>query len=123
VIEALAEFVRARPVLMMVTVRTGGLPDWVHRHALEPIVLQPLDDNGARALIDGLLGPAPALAALKQRVLDHTGRLPGLVCGVLSSRIGGIISPPYAAILGTLVVYPVLVAVWQRLPRPGRHSR
>jgi hypothetical protein len=31
----------------------------------------------------------------------------GLVCGVLSSRIGGMISPPYAAILGTLVVYPV----------------
>ena len=30
---------------------------------------------------------------------------------------------PYAAILGTLVVYPVLAAVWQRLPRPGRHSR
>ena len=82
VIEALAEFVRTRPVLMMVTVRTGGLPDWVHRHALEPMVLQPLDDNGARALIDGLLGRAPALAALKQRVLDHTGRLPLFVIEV-----------------------------------------
>jgi len=69
-------------VLMVVTVRTGGLPDWVHGHALEPIVLQPLDDNGARALIDGLLGPAPALAALKQRVLDHTGRLPLFVIEV-----------------------------------------
>jgi predicted ATPase len=76
VIEALAEFARTRPVLMMVTVRTGGLPDWVRRHALEPMVLQPLNDNGARELIDGLLGRAPALASLKQRVLDHTGRLP-----------------------------------------------
>jgi len=82
VIEALAEFARTRTVLMVVTVRTGGLPDWVHGHALEPIVLQPLDDNGARALIDGLLGPAPALAALKQRVLDHTGRLPLFVIEV-----------------------------------------
>jgi class 3 adenylate cyclase len=82
VIEALAEFVRTRPVLMMVTVRTGGLPDWVHRHALAPMVLQPLDDNGAHALIDELLGPAPALAALKQRVLDHTGRLPLFVIEV-----------------------------------------
>jgi class 3 adenylate cyclase len=82
VIEALAEFVRTRPVLTMVTVRTGGLPDWVHRHALERIVLQPLDDNAARALIDGLLGPAPALAAVKQRVLDHTGRLPLFVIEV-----------------------------------------
>jgi outer membrane lipoprotein SlyB len=43
----------------------------------------------------------------------------GLLCGVLSSRVGGGISPPYAAILGAAILYPVLVAVWQRLPRPG----
>jgi hypothetical protein len=29
------------------------------------------------------------------------------------------ISPPYAAILGTVILYPVLVAVWRRLPRSG----
>jgi class 3 adenylate cyclase/tetratricopeptide (TPR) repeat protein len=92
VIEALAEFARTRPVLMMVTARTGGLPDWVHRHTLEPIVLQPLDDKGARALIDGLLGPAPTLAALKQRVLDHTGRLPLFVIEVCRrlAELGGV---------------------------------
>src|SRR6202795_2814824 len=44
----------------------------------------------------------------------------GLVCGGLASRIGGMISPPYAAILGALVGYPALVAVWLRMPRPGR---
>jgi hypothetical protein len=44
----------------------------------------------------------------------------GLVCGGLAARIDGMISPPYAAILGTLVVYPALVAVWLRIPRPGR---
>jgi len=47
----------------------------------------------------------------------------GLACGVLSSRISGIISPPYAAIIGTLVAYPALVAVWRRLPRLGKRSR
>ena len=47
----------------------------------------------------------------------------GLVCGGLASRIGGMISPPYAAILRTLVVYPALVAVWRRVPRPGKRSR
>jgi hypothetical protein len=47
----------------------------------------------------------------------------GLVCGGLASRIGGVISPPYAAILGTLVVYPALVAVWRLVPRPGRRRR
>ena len=41
----------------------------------------------------------------------------GLVCGGLASRIGGMISPPFAAILGTLVVYPALVAIWSRLSR------
>jgi len=43
----------------------------------------------------------------------------GLVCGGLASRIDGVISPPYAAILGTLVVYPALTAVWRRMPQPG----
>src|SRR6266851_7277738 len=75
-------------------------------------------------------------AATKPSVLRQVGRMvwvsprhaalglaTGLVCGVLSSRIGGMISPPYAAILGPLVVYPVLAAVWQRLPRRGRPSR
>ena len=47
----------------------------------------------------------------------------GLVCGALASRIGGTILSPYAAILGTLVVYPALVAVWRRVPRPGKRSR
>src|SRR6266571_2323059 len=45
----------------------------------------------------------------------------GLICGGLAAHIGGMISPPYAAILGTLVVYPALVAVWRRMPRPEWH--
>jgi hypothetical protein len=47
----------------------------------------------------------------------------GLVCGGLASRVGGMISPPYAAILGTLVVYPALVAVWRLVPRSGRRRQ
>jgi hypothetical protein len=47
----------------------------------------------------------------------------GLVCGGLASRISGMISPPYAAILGTVVVYPALVAIWSRLPRLRRGRR
>ncbi len=47
----------------------------------------------------------------------------GLVCGGLASRIDGMISPPYAAILGAVVAYPVLVAIWSRLPRLRRRSR
>src|SRR6266853_6403548 len=47
----------------------------------------------------------------------------GLVCGGLASRIDGMISPPYAAILGTVVGYPALVAIWSRLPRLRRGRR
>ena len=47
----------------------------------------------------------------------------GLVCGSLASRIDGMISPPYAAILGTLVVYPTLIAMWRRMPQPGWRRR
>ena len=47
----------------------------------------------------------------------------GLVCGGLAARIDGMISPPYAAILGTLVVYPALVAVWRLMPRPEWRRR
>ncbi len=40
----------------------------------------------------------------------------GLTCG-------GMIAPPYAAILGTLVVYPVIVATWWHLSPPGGRGR
>ncbi len=75
-IEALAGFVPAHQILLAVTARTGGLPDWLRRHVPAPIILQPLDVTGATALIDDLLGISPGLAVLKQRILDHTGRLP-----------------------------------------------
>src|SRR5882724_3710887 len=39
----------------------------------------------------------------------------GLACGALASRIDGMVSPPYAAILGAAVFYPALLAVWRRI--------
>jgi hypothetical protein len=36
----------------------------------------------------------------------------GLACGVAASRYPTPITPPYAAILGTLVLYPIMVATW-----------
>ena len=47
----------------------------------------------------------------------------GLLCGVVASRVGGRIAPPYAAILGTIVAYPMLVVIWGRLPVPARFRR
>jgi hypothetical protein len=47
----------------------------------------------------------------------------GLACGGAASRYPDVLAPPYAAILGTLVVYPVMVAAWWRLNSPGGHRR
>jgi hypothetical protein len=42
---------------------------------------------------------------------------------IVAARYPEVISPPYAAMLGTLVVYPVMVAMWWRLHRPGGNGR
>jgi len=75
-LDALAGLAPMHRLLMVVTARPGGMPDWVHRHRPLPIALQALDEAGAMGLVDDLLGPAPELTALKRRILDHTGRLP-----------------------------------------------
>jgi hypothetical protein len=47
----------------------------------------------------------------------------GALCGALAARIGGPIFSPYAAIVGTLVGYPALLALWRRLPRWRTRAR
>lgn len=43
----------------------------------------------------------------------------GLVCGALASRTNLLVSPPYAATIGSLILYPLLVTTWQRIARFG----
>jgi hypothetical protein len=43
----------------------------------------------------------------------------GVVCGIAAAPYPAVISPPYAATLGTLFVYPATVAIWRYLHRPG----
>ena len=47
----------------------------------------------------------------------------GLACGIATAHCPMVISPPYATIIGTLVVYPAMVALWWRLHRPRKHGR
>jgi hypothetical protein len=46
----------------------------------------------------------------------------GLALGIATANYPQAISPSYAAIFGTLVLYPVMVATWH-LCRPRRRSR
>ena len=45
----------------------------------------------------------------------------GLVCGTIASHYTKIIvlAPSYAALAGTLVIYPVVVAAWRLMDRSG----
>jgi hypothetical protein len=45
----------------------------------------------------------------------------GLACGTIAARYAGAIElpPAYAAIAGTLVIYPSMVMAWWRLNSPG----
>ena len=47
----------------------------------------------------------------------------GLASGITSAHYPTVISAPYAAIIGTLVVYPVMVAIWWRLHQLGGRGR
>jgi energy-converting hydrogenase Eha subunit C len=41
----------------------------------------------------------------------------GLVCGIAARGYPDVIAPPYAAIVGTLMVYPLILMIWWRLTR------
>ena len=43
----------------------------------------------------------------------------GLACGTVVSHYPDVIEPSYAAILGTVILYPLMVAAWWRLHSPG----
>jgi hypothetical protein len=47
----------------------------------------------------------------------------GLACGIAAARYPDVISPPYATLVGTLVVYPVMVGMWWSLHRHSRNDR
>ena len=43
----------------------------------------------------------------------------GFACAVVATNYPAVIQPQYAAILGTFVLYPVMVVIWWHLHRPG----
>ena len=47
----------------------------------------------------------------------------GLASGFIAAHYPSVVSAPYAAILGTLVLYPLMVAMWWHLHRSGGRPR
>ncbi|MGE0290028.1 MAG: AAA family ATPase [Bradyrhizobium sp.] len=75
-IEALISMAAGRPILMLLTWRTEDNPGWLSKLDVQRIWLRSLDADSANALLDSLLGKEEGLAALKSRILRHTGQIP-----------------------------------------------
>jgi tetratricopeptide (TPR) repeat protein len=75
-LEAIANLTRQLPFLVLATVRTGGVPAWLEKQAPIQLSLTALDSGAGSAMLDQLLGRSPRLAALKGRILTHTGAMP-----------------------------------------------
>jgi class 3 adenylate cyclase/tetratricopeptide (TPR) repeat protein len=75
-IESLMSLAGNQPLLVLLTWRTEYTPGWLARLEVRRIWLRSLDAASANALLNGLLGDAPELAALKAHILQHTGQIP-----------------------------------------------
>ncbi|MCS3929173.1 class 3 adenylate cyclase/tetratricopeptide (TPR) repeat protein [Bradyrhizobium elkanii] len=75
-IQAILALAPQQPLLLIATVRSGGLPAWFDDACSEIVRLPALERTGGLAMLDQLLGSSAGLDGLKQRILDHTGCMP-----------------------------------------------
>ena len=75
-VEALMTLAASHRLLVLLTWRTEDTPGWLARLDVRRIWLRSLDLASANALLDGMLGDASELDALKAHILRHTGQIP-----------------------------------------------
>jgi class 3 adenylate cyclase/tetratricopeptide (TPR) repeat protein len=124
-LEALLSLADRQSLMILATVRTGGLPAWFERQSPGLVSLAPLPKAAGMALLQHLLGSDPRLDALKKRILDHTGGLPlfveevcrGLVESGVLVGVRGAFTPtsPDAALGVPLTVQGVIASRIDRL--------
>lgn len=73
---AILALVGQLPLLVLGTIRSGGVPEWFERASSIQVSLRTLDAADGLAMLDELLGSSPRLAALKRQILAHTGGMP-----------------------------------------------
>ncbi len=84
------------PCLLIFTTRPAGAPAWLERQATMRLALAPLDDSAADALLRTLLPASRATAALRARILRHTGSVPLFMEEVCKSLLDGAAPEPSA---------------------------
>lgn len=88
VMAALASL-QAPGLLVLLTSRPNGIPDWVARCNAEIAVLRSLGEDAGREMLDDILGSSANMSDLKSRVVLHTASVPLFieeVCRSLKDR-------------------------------------
>jgi len=76
VVEAFLSTANLNRILILTTSRPDFERRWLTATTIERLPLEPLDRNAACTLVEVLLGSSDELGELKNRVLQHTGRVP-----------------------------------------------
>ena len=129
VMAALASL-QTRNLLILITSRPNGIPDWVERCNAESLALRPLDESSGRAMLDAMLGLSSTTFDLKSRIIRHTANVPLFVeevcrgfkeTGILQGQWGNLALAQPVEELGIPTSIQGVIAVrLDRLPRAER---
>lgn len=75
VMAALASL-KSHSLLIILTSRPNGVPEWINRSSTENLALRPLDEVSGRAMLDSILGNSSTTSSLKSRIIRHTANVP-----------------------------------------------
>lgn len=63
-------------LLVLLTSRPLGMPEWIARCQAEIVAVRPLDDESGMAMLTDMLGPSAVNSDLKSRIVSHTAAVP-----------------------------------------------
>jgi len=117
-------------LLILITSRPNGIPDWVDRCNAERLALRPLDEGSSRTMLDAILGPSPTTSDLKSRIIRHTANVPLFVeevcrgfkeAGILEGQWGDLaLARPVEELGIPSSIQGVIAVRLDRLPRAER---
>lgn len=130
VLEAVSDSLTGVRLLLVVTCRAGGTPDWSDRHNCVPCRLDPLTPARSDELLRGLVGDGDGLDALRRVLTETSGGIPLYLeeavhalaeTGVLAGGPGCCrLADPAAAVDVPATVEDALAARIDRLPATAR---
>jgi class 3 adenylate cyclase/tetratricopeptide (TPR) repeat protein len=129
VMAALASL-RTPNLLILITSRPSGIPEWVERCSAESLALRPLEEGSSRAMLDAILGLSSTTFELKNRIIRHTANVPLFVeevcrgfkeTGVLEGQWGDLaLAQPVEELGIPTSIQGVIAMRLDRLPRGER---